>query len=66
MHAIGLGADILGDLHVYDPVAMTWTNLSAGASGTAPSARYGHGFTAAGGRLYVHGGEGSIGECQTR
>jgi hypothetical protein len=36
---------------------MAWTDLSAAASGTqAPSARWGHGFTSAGGKLYVHGG----------
>ena len=49
-------ADLLGDLLVYDPVAMAWTDLSAAASGTAPSPRCFHGFTAAQGRLYVHGG----------
>ena len=48
---------MLGDLHVYDPVAMAWTDLSAAASGTLPSPRAGHGFTAAGGKLYLHGGE---------
>ena len=46
----------LGDLHVYDPAAMAWTNLSAAASGTPPSPRAYHGFTSAGGLLYVHGG----------
>ena len=35
---------------------MAWTDLSAAASGTPPPPRTGHGFTAAGGRLYVHGG----------
>ena len=50
------GTTDLGDLHVYDPVAMAWTDLSAAASGTPPSPRAGHGFTAAGGKLYVHGG----------
>ena len=50
------------DLHVYDPVAMAWTELYAYAS---PSPRFSHGFTAAGGRLYVHGGEGIDGETQT-
>ena len=47
---------MLGDLHVYDPVAMTWTNISAAASGEHPSPRGTHGFTAAGGLLYVFGG----------
>ena len=55
------GTTDLGDLHVYDPVAMAWTDLSAAASGTPPSPRYGHGFTAAGDKLYVHGGVGHSG-----
>ena len=50
------------DLHVYDPAAMAWTDLSAASSGTPPSARYGHGFTSAGGKLYVHGGSDGSGE----
>ena len=37
---------------------MAWTDLSAVASGTPPSARNGHGITSAGGKLYVHGGRG--------
>ena len=41
---------------------MNWTDLSAAASGTPPSARYGHGFTSAGGKLYVHGGLSDNGE----
>ena len=51
-----LRAADLGDLHVYDPVAMAWTDMSAAVSGTPPSPRYNHGFTSTGGRLYVHGG----------
>ena len=52
-----LPADVvLGDLHVYDPAAMAWTDLSAAASGTPPSPRAYHGFKSAGGLLYVHGG----------
>ena len=35
---------------------MAWTDLSAAASGTPPSVRMGHGFTPAGGKLFVHGG----------
>ena len=57
---------LLQDLLVYDPAAMAWTDLSAAASGTPPSAREGHGFTSAGGKLYVHGGFGGSGECQER
>ena len=37
---------------------MTWFDLSCHALGTPPTARWGHGFTSAGGRLYVHGGYG--------
>jgi hypothetical protein len=46
----------LGDLLAYDPVTKAWTDLTTTASGTAPSKRGYHGFTAAGGRLYVQGG----------
>jgi hypothetical protein len=50
-------ADMLDDLHVYDPTNRTWTDLSgSSASGPVPVARYRHGFTAAGGQLYVFGG----------
>ena len=48
-------------MHVYDPGAMAWTNLSAASHGTPPSPRAYHGFTAAAGRLYVHGGANDIG-----
>ena len=51
----------LGDLHSYDPVHRRWTNLSAPAAGAPPSHRDSHGFAAAGGLLYVHGGESSSG-----
>ncbi len=47
---------ILDDLHSFDPVTMTWTLLSAANDTRRPSARCDHGFTSAGGRLYVHGG----------
>ena len=51
-----VAAGCLQDLYVFDPVGMTWTNLSASVSGTPPSARGEHGFASAGGELYVHGG----------
>jgi hypothetical protein len=35
---------------------MTWTLLSDAAHDGRPAARHGHGFTSAGGKLYVHGG----------
>jgi hypothetical protein len=39
---------------------LTWTLLSDAATGARPPARYSHGFTSAGGKLYVHGGHGTI------
>jgi hypothetical protein len=53
------------DLHVYDPAGGAWTDLSAALSGTPPSPRSSHGFTSAGGKLYVHGGWGFSGEGET-
>ena len=49
-------AGLLGDLHVYDPRAMTWTDLTTATSGSPPAARYAFGLASAGGRLYVHAG----------
>jgi hypothetical protein len=54
-------ADSLDDLHAFDPATMTWTLLSAANDAPRPSARHSHGFTSAGGRLYVHGGQDSLG-----
>jgi hypothetical protein len=51
----------LNDLHVYDPAAGAWSDLSAALRGIPPSPRGGHGFTSAGGKLYVHGGWDSSG-----
>ena len=48
--------DTLDDLYVYDPVNMSWTDLSNRLAGNAPSARNSHGFTSMGGRLFVHAG----------
>ncbi len=45
-------------LHAFDPATMRWTLLSAVLDAPRPSARYGHGFTSAGGKLFVHGGYG--------
>ncbi len=51
---------VLDDLHSFDPDTMTWTLLSDSVpvvdDASRPSARSGHGFTSAGGLLYVHGG----------
>ena len=56
----------LDDLRAYDPAAMAWTDLSAAVSGSPPPARASHGFTSAGGRLYVHGGTRGLGEGGAR
>ncbi len=53
-----LSAGFLDDLHSFDPATMTWTLLSAANDTRRPSARADHGFTSAGGLLYVHGGFG--------
>ena len=55
-------ADLYKDLHMFDPAVMAWTDLTRNFSGTAPSPRAYHGFTAAGGWLYVHGGWGENGD----
>ncbi len=53
LHPSSLGS--LEDLYSFDPANLTWTRLAAAAV-PRPSARYRHGFTSAGGKLYVHGG----------
>ena len=55
-------AAVIGDLHVYDPGAAAWADLSSPASGGPPFARAYHGFASAEGRLYVHGGRDMFGE----
>ena len=52
---ITISAAPLGDLYVFDPVGLAWTDLSNAAVGTPPTPRYSHGFASVGGRLYVHG-----------
>lgn len=59
--ACALVLGLNGDLHVFDPSAMAWEDLSADVSGTAPSPRYSMGFASAGGKLYVFGGYGGAG-----
>jgi hypothetical protein len=54
-------AGYLDDLYSFDPVTMTWTLLST-AKTNRPPARYCHGFTSAGGRLYLHGGYNGSGD----
>ncbi len=52
-------AGFLDDLYSFDPATMAWTLLSAATGGDPPpAARSSHGFTSAGGKLYVHGGNG--------
>ena len=55
-------ADIYDDLHMFDPAFIAWTFINQNVSGTAPSSRGFHGFTAALGRLYVHGGKNEKGD----
>jgi hypothetical protein len=49
-----LFAGPLNDLYSIDPATMAWTPISI--LGTSPSARAGHGFASARGKLYLHGG----------
>jgi hypothetical protein len=49
-------AGYLDDLYSFDPATKNWTLLSAADDTYRPSARSLHGFTSAGGLLYVHGG----------
>ena len=56
----------LADLLVYDPARKSWTDLSVPAAGVAPPGRAWHGFTAAGGRLYVYAGWKGSGESKTK
>jgi hypothetical protein len=52
----GRVAGIVATLFKLDPSAMTWSDLSSAITGPSPPPRYGHGFAAAGGKLYVHAG----------
>ena len=56
-------AAVTNDFHAYNPASMTWFDLSSHALGTPPTARRDHGFTSAGGLLYVHGGWSSYGDA---
>jgi hypothetical protein len=61
----GTSFDLADDLYSFDPATMAWTLLSAADDARRPSARVKHGFTSAGGLLYVHGGYGYDGECHS-
>ena len=54
-------AGLLNDMHRFNPIEMGWTNLSTPSAGQTPPPRFGHGFSYAGGRLYVHAGAGATG-----
>ena len=43
-----------GDFYVYS--AMTWSNITSEVKGAIPSPRESHGFTSAGGKIYLYGG----------
>jgi hypothetical protein len=60
-----LSAGFLDDLHVFDTTAMNWTRLSFALDAPRPPARRFHGFTSAGSKLYVHGGESYAGAAFT-
>ena len=49
-------SDLLNDLFVIDPVALTSTDLSHVRHGEPPIPRLYFGYTAAGGKLFVFGG----------
>ena len=51
------------ELFEYDPVSRRWTNLTSVMGGAAPVARFGHSFTSANGKLFLHGGWTGTGEC---
>ena len=51
-----LFAELLGDFLVLNLTTMVWSNLSLAALGTPPPARFHHGVTVSGGRLFVFGG----------
>ena len=59
-------ADLLDDLYAFDLVAMEWTRLSTDNDTQRPSARYKHGFTSEGDRLYVHGGFNGSGDSEAK
>jgi hypothetical protein len=54
-------AGYLYGLHSFYPANMNWTLHFTTSGAHHPSARDGHGFTSAGGKLYVHGGVGYSG-----
>jgi hypothetical protein len=61
-----MAGKVLSDLLEFDPKTGAWVALGDGAAGAGPSPRYGHGFAAAGGKLYVLGGESTTGIATLR
>ena len=57
-NALLVTGSYMNDLHVYNPTARSWIELTSKTSGTLPMPRWRHGFTAADGKLFVHGGFG--------
>jgi hypothetical protein len=54
-------AKTLAGLNVLDTSKHRWSDLSGTIHGEQPTPRYSHGFTSAGGKLYLHGGIGNEG-----
>ena len=46
----------LADLHVFNITTSTWTDLTAGMTGSIPAPRAFHGFITFGGKIYVYSG----------
>ncbi len=56
LHLIHGAAEMLNDLHIFDPLKLSWFSLSAAAVGKPPVGRASLGFAAVGLLLYVHAG----------
>ncbi len=56
-----LHPDFLPGLFVFDPVELSWNDISNKTSGIAPSLRCDFGFASAAGKLFVHGGYNPLG-----
>jgi hypothetical protein len=54
-------SDYLPGLFVFDPVELSWNDISTKISGIAPSPRSDFGFASAAGKLFVHGGYNPLG-----
>jgi hypothetical protein len=59
---LSFAGNLLTDLHVYNPPAGAWIDLSSGLKGSPPSPRSGLSSTSAGGKLYIFGGKDSKGD----